>query len=59
MGLFRLAFFGGLLLLASVGWSWLKAQRSRWIVKRRGTVGWLLAAGIAVFLVAILKALLP
>jgi hypothetical protein len=59
MGFARLILFGLILLIGMAGWSWLRAQKSRWIVKRRGAVGWLLAMGVAVFLFLVVKALIP
>lgn len=55
----RLVFFGALILAALVGWSWLRSQRSTWIARRRGVVGWSVAALIFVFIATVLKALLP
>ena len=59
MAIVRLAVFAVVVLAALIAWSWLRAQKSTWIVRRRGVVGWSVAALILVFIGAVMKALLP
>jgi hypothetical protein len=59
MVIVRLLLLGMLALSGLVGWSWLRAQRNAWVRKRRGAFGWIVAALVIVFLVSVLKALLP
>ena len=55
----KVILLGGGLLIALMGWSWLRAQRNPWIRRRRGVVGWTLAIALMVLLAFALKALLP
>jgi hypothetical protein len=56
---FRLFFLGWLALFGLVSWSWLRTQRNRWVRRRLGYFGWIAAGLVMIFLLALLKAVVP
>jgi hypothetical protein len=51
--------YGVGLLLALVGWSWLRSQRHPWVRRHRGTLGWILSAMVFAFLFTLMRLLMP
>ena len=47
------------LIIALMGWSWLRSLRSPWVRDHRGPVGWLIAVLFLFFIFALFKLFLP